>query len=245
MDLIKPSKIINTPKPINTENIKDKGSNSQKNLLIILGILLVVAIIIVALTNNQLNKGASLINKVDTIKKNSGPTAPAAEQPYVPVNVGVDAEGNPIIPESLEGAVVSVPGANPISQEGTVMTPVGVAVRTDVEPMSPEAPKQTAAITEDQLPQSVIKLKASATGWDPKVFTVKSGTPITLGITSADATHIFKFSDPSLSAVAVGISSGETRAITFNAPEAVGEYTFFCDVPGHTGRGEAGKMIVK
>jgi len=231
MNLIKPSKIIDTSKPINIGNTKDKGNNSQKNLLIILGILLVVAIIIVALTSGQLNKGVSLVNKVNEVKKNSSPIVPATEQPYVPTNVGIDEEGNPIIPESLVGAVVSVPGANPISPEGEVMTPVGVVVRNDVEPMSPEAPKQTAALSEDQLPQSVIKLKASAAGWDPKVFTVKSGAPITLGITSLDATHIFKFSDPALSAVAVGLSAGETRAITFNAPETVGEYSFYCDVP--------------
>jgi uncharacterized cupredoxin-like copper-binding protein len=53
------------------------------------------------------------------------------------------------------------------------------------------------------------------------------------------------FNDPSLSAVAVGVSPRETRAITFNAPSTPGEYPFVCDVPGHAGRGEVGKMIVE
>jgi len=37
----------------------------------------------------------------------------------------------------------------------------------------------------------------------------------------------------------------ETRAVTFNAPVEKGEYSFRCNVGGHAGRGEVGKMIVK
>jgi uncharacterized cupredoxin-like copper-binding protein len=61
---------------------------------------------------------------------------------------------------------------------------------------------------------------------------------------SDDSTHIFKFKDDALKAVAVGIAPGETRAITFQTP-GPGEYEFYCDVPGHEGRGEAGIMIVE
>jgi len=67
-----------------------------------------------------------------------------------------------------------------------------------------------------------------------------------VAVSSTDGyTHVFMFDDPSLSAVAVGVGPKETRAITFNAPAKAGTYSFHCDVPGHTARGEVGAMIVK
>jgi len=66
-----------------------------------------------------------------------------------------------------------------------------------------------------------------------------------LALSSVDnITHVLLFDDPVLAGVAIGVGPNETRAITFNAPKA-GEYGFHCDVPGHTARGESGKMIVK
>jgi plastocyanin len=45
----------------------------------------------------------------------------------------------------------------------------------------------------------------------------------------------------------MGLYAGQTRAVTFNAPEKTGEYVFYCNVGGtiHKNRGEVGKMIVK
>jgi len=69
---------------------------------------------------------------------------------------------------------------------------------------------------------------------------------VVLSITSGDEwTHVFKFEDESLKDAVVGVAPNETRVITFYAPDEPGEYEFHCDLPGHTARGETGKMIVK
>lgn len=146
--------------------------------------------------------------------------------------------------EQTDKGLVAAPGASPVATSGQVVTQEGNPVKLNVEPMSPEAPQQSAPITESQVPSSAVKITVSAQGFTPNTFTVKAGAPIALSVTSGDEqTHIFKFEDPSLSAVAVGIGPHETRLIPFNAP-AKGEYTFYCDVPGHKTRGETGTMIV-
>src|SRR3990167_750240 len=139
----------------------------------------------------------------------------------------------------------AAPQASPISEEGKVVTPAGEPVKLNVEPGSPEAPQQSAPLSKKDIPATAVKIKMSPSGISPDVFTAKPGQAITLSVTADESqTHVFKFDDPSLSAVAVGVGPGETRAISFNAPKA-GEYVFYCDVPGHRGRGELGKMIVK
>lgn len=144
-----------------------------------------------------------------------------------------------------EQGAVAVPGASPVTEEGTVLNTQGEEAKNDVQPGSPEAPQQSNPIAADEVPTSATKVTVSAQGFSPAEFSVKAGAAVTLSVTSADTqTHIFLFDDPSLSAVAVGIGPGETRAITFNAPTTKGEYAFHCDVPGHAGRGEAGKMVV-
>lgn len=150
------------------------------------------------------------------------------------------AEGTP-----TEQGVVAAPGASPVTEEGVVLNTQGEEAKNDVQPGSPEAPQQSNPIAAEEVPSSATKLTVSAQGFSPAEFTVSAGSAVTLSVTSGDTqTHIFMFDDPSLSAVAVGIGPGETRAITFNAPTTKGEYSFRCDVPGHAGRGEVGKMIV-
>ncbi|OGG39237.1 hypothetical protein A3I34_00045 [Candidatus Jorgensenbacteria bacterium RIFCSPLOWO2_02_FULL_45_12] len=136
-------------------------------------------------------------------------------------------------------------GASAVSEQGEVLNRIGEVAQNDVEPGSPEAPQQSNPISESQIPEKAVKLSVSASGFVPAEFTVKAGELLTISITSSDQwTHVFAFHDPSMSAVAVGVGPGETRAITFNAPKA-GEYQFYCNVPGHEARGEVGKMIVK
>lgn len=131
-------------------------------------------------------------------------------------------------------------------QNGVVVTPEGEPVKNDVQPGSPEAPQQSAPIEENEAPANSIKITMTAEGITPSEFSVRAGELVTLVVTSGDQwTHVFKFKDASLSAVAVGVAGEETRSISFNAPSQKGEYQIFCDVPGHEARGETAKMIVK
>lgn len=137
-------------------------------------------------------------------------------------------------------------GNNLISPEGQVVDETGNPVRLDVLPGSPNAPRQSNPISPEILPADAVKLTVSASGFSPKSFTVAPGQVVTLALTANDnQTHIFKFRDDNLSAVAIGVGPGETRAIVFNAPMQTGDYSFYCDVPGHASRGETGVMTVK
>ncbi len=118
-----------------------------------------------------------------------------------------------------------------------------------VEPVNwqnPDKPMSSPPLEEAEIPEEAIRIEISAEGFEPSTFEVNEEEKVILIVTSQDKwTHIFKFEDEILSKVAVGVGPGETRAITFYAPSEIGEYEFFCDIPGHKGRGEKGKMIVK
>lgn len=138
-----------------------------------------------------------------------------------------------------------VPTASPVTIGGQVVTPEGVPVRLDVTPGSSQAPQQSNPVSAEIVPEDAVKIRISAEGIFPDNFEVEAGSVVTIAVTSVDAqTHLFKFKDPGLKALAVGVAPGETRAITFNAP-GEGSYDFFCDVPGHELRGERGVMTVK
>lgn len=149
-----------------------------------------------------------------------------------------DKEATSIELESL------VPGASPVSEKGEVLTTEGKATDNAAIPGSPDAPKQSASLKEEEIPEEAVKISVSTNGFTPNEFKVKAKSAITLSLTSTDMTHVFKFDDPVLQAIAIGVGGKETRAITFNAPSA-GDYTFYCDVPGHRGRGETGVMHVE
>lgn len=165
----------------------------------------------------------------------AGEQVPPAEQPpEAPLEAPEAPTGTPAAPQ-----------ASPISEEGAVVTPSGEPVKLNVEPGSPEAPQQSAPLEKKDIPAAAVKITMSPSGISPNAFTAKPGQAIILSVTADESqTHVFKFDDPSLSAVAVGVGPGETRVISFNAPKA-GEYVFYCDVPGHRGLGELGKMVVK
>lgn len=177
--------------------------------------------------------------------------APEAEAPKTE---GPETEEEGVVPEEEEAlseeeqqeevGEEAVPGGSKVSDEGKVVADSGEEADNTALPGSPSAPKQSRSLTEEEVPNEAVKLEVSAAGFSPNEFTVNAGEVVILAITSTDKTHVFKFDDESLKAVAVGVAGGETRAITFNAPVA-GDYTFFCDVPGHRGRGETGVMHVK
>lgn len=223
----------------NTNNDLQKKPNI-KMIGIILAVVILIVLVVVALTSNKGSENNNTEVNTET-GTNTEQTQPIVNEAGEEVEVVVTESGQ-IIPE---GSRVEVAGANPI-KDNIVVTPKGEAAKNDAVPMSPDAPQQTPPMPKAELPSSAIKLDVSATGFSPSSFEVKAGAPTTLSVTSADdSTHVFMFDDNALQAVAIGVGPGETRAITFNAPATSGEYTFRCDVPGHSMRGEVGKMIVK
>lgn len=138
----------------------------------------------------------------------------------------------------------TAPGASLVDEEGQVVNEEGQATRNDAEINDPDAPRQSDPLSEEDIPEDSIQIDVSADGFSPSEFSVDSGSAVTLAFTvTDDQTHIFKFRDESMQGVAVGLGPGETRSTSFNAP-APGEYEFYCDVPGHDGRGENGVMTV-
>ena len=153
--------------------------------------------------------------------------------------------GGPRGVETPEGLVAAV-GTSPISAEGVVVTTEGKPVEQGVEPGTENAPKQSIPLSEDDIPVQAIKLRVSVAGFSPSSFTVQAGRAVTLAVTvDGSESHLFAFEDPALSAVVVGVGPGQTRIISFNAPETPGDYAFRCGVPGNAARGVTGVMVVQ
>lgn len=221
-------------------------TNAKKKVLPFIGlaVLILVVIGVVALANK---KSSTTPGTDPVVNGEQTQTGPDGETPADAVDgeetpTAADAEMlNPV----LEGAKTTAPGADLVSKEGKVINQSGEEVKTDVSYMSPEAPKQTLAITKEEA-ASAIQLTLNNSAFTPNEFTVNAGQAITIALTGADATsHVLAFRDSSLQAVYINIRPGETRAVTFNAPSQAGRYEFFCDFPGHSSRGEVGTMIVK
>ncbi|MCF7906973.1 cupredoxin domain-containing protein [Patescibacteria group bacterium] len=193
--------------------------------------------------------GIILLSSKPEVVEPEGEMLPEEEGEMLPEEEGemLPEEEGEFIPEEGEAEEVSesvVPDASPVSEEGEVLTSGGEVADNTALPGSPDAPRQSRALTEEEVPETAVKLSISASGFTPSEFTVNASDVVTLSLTSTDRTHVFKFDDASLQAVAIGVAGNETRAITFKAP-AAGDYTFYCDVPGHRGRGETGVMHVE
>ena len=216
----------------------------KKKLFILIGILIVV-IAIIAIFGSQLKTktrkgGPEPITTLPPIST-SGPDASVdlSNPELIPVTSTVA-----VIP-ILEGAKVVVPGANPITVDNKVVTPEGNITANEERPAEGNAPRQTGFLVKEDLPPTLTKLEVGSGDFTPLEFITKAGAPTSFSLTSVDKiTHVFVFDDPILSAVAIMVGPGQTKAITFNAPEKRGVYTFRCDTSGHFEKGETGKMIV-
>mgnify|MGYP001176792822 CR=1 FL=1 len=149
-------------------------------------------------------------------------------------------------PEEVEQAQPVVEGASKVVNN-VVVTPTGKPAKNDVLAGTAEAPQRADITNLDVLPPEAIKLTVSSQGFNPAQFEVKAGQLVTLGLsTTDDSVHTIVFDDPSLQAVRLNVNPQVGRAITFNTPTEAGEYSFYCDVPGHReNNGETGVMIVK
>jgi len=228
------------------ENEKKLGFK-KKNALITIGVVIVLAVVIALIASAPKDKipgeegGVTTPNQEQVTPGEGG----AGEEGTIPEEGDMEAigagEANPV----LVGAVTQAPGADLITTEGKVVNQGGEAVRTDVAYNSPEAPKQTQVIEEEDIPEAT-KLTLGSNGFEPKEFRIAAGAALTVALTgSEDSSHVLAFESPLLSGVYINVRPGETRATTFNVPNEPGEYVFFCDLPGHRNKGETGVMIVE
>ena len=222
-----------------------EGKKSKALPIIIAIIAVLVLALIVVLAINKTPKTENIPASNQTGEEMEEGDVPPIEEDVTMTEDGEERELT-VEEQRLEEAVEVVTGANLVTEDDIVITNTGEETRTDVKSSDPLAPKQTRPIDNpEELSAEVIKITMSTGSIEPAEFTVKAGSAVSLAVTSADKTHVFKFKDPLLKAVGVGIMGGETRAITFNAPETPGNYEIFCDIPGHEARGEAAVMIVE
>lgn len=141
------------------------------------------------------------------------------------------------------------PGTNPIDvASGKVITETGKVVSNSAKASSPEAPQESFPMKASDAPKSAIKLQVTSSSFAPNTFTVNRGQVVSLVVSNINETtfsEVFRFDDPSLNGVVLGIAKGETKSISFNAPTKAGEYVFYSSMFDHRAQGAVGKMIVK
>jgi plastocyanin len=181
---------------------------------------------------------------IEEVKKASKESVTTSDEKQVVGQVVTFTNG-----EKVEEAVVVAPNSNPISVDtGKVLTHDGLKSANNAASYvgDSDAPLQSDPIRDvSALPSNVIKINANPDSMTPNRIEVRPGQAVALVVTSGASPIIFKFDDPSLSAVAMGLRPQETREITFNAPSNPGNYLFFSDYPGHRAAGSEGVMIVK
>jgi len=163
------------------------------------------------------------------------------------ISEGGEASGEPA---KVIQAIEIAPGNSLVDiKTGAVIKSDGEKVDNTARPASQEAPSQSFPLSStDVLPQSTIKLDVTSSSFTPNTFTVKKGQVVTLAVSNVNETtfsEIFRFDDPSLAGVVIGLSKGETKSIVFNAPNTAGEYTFYSSMFNHRDLGAVGKMIVQ
>ncbi len=231
---------------------KDMAKKPSKNMpMIIIGVIIIVAIVIIAMAMNKKDGGdinaPANNNPVGENQEDNAVGADGDTPGSVDASVSAsDSDLQTIQVEGVGEAKVVVPGANPITADNVVVTETGQVAQNDAVTMSENAPKQTGFLNKEELPDGMVKLSVGTDKISPNFFTTKAGAPTTFSLTGVDEySHVIAFDDPSLSAIAVLVGPGQTKAITFNAPTTAGTYTFRCASPGHADKGEVGEMRVQ
>jgi len=206
---------------------------NKKNLYIVIGIIVILLIIII------------VTPRKDKEAEYAGEFMPEQGLPTKQELKDIQAAPEIETKEIIEPEVVA-PEASLVTGEGEVLSPSGDVAKNEAVPGTKEAPKPSRTLTEDEIPEQALVINISVeAGFEPKQFKVKPGQIVTIALTSIDnSVHGFRFTDDILTAVTVSVNPGKTRAITFKAPEMIGEYPFHCTAPGHKRKGEIGSMIV-
>lgn len=200
-------------------------------------VIIIIIIIAVSQGGNKLGIGPKI---PETTTTNPATTSPEEVAPSKSVVTLATAT-----PEVIQQATSVAIGTSLVTTDNKVITPTGAPVKLNVMPSSADAPKESAPVKGNVTASAnTIKVSVSSAGFVPKEFTVKEGQLVNFTLTSTDDyTHVWLLEDPALVGTVLGVAGGETRIKSWNAPKK-GEYTFRCDIPGHSARGETGKMIV-
>lgn len=201
------------------KNLEPKNSNKKKILLIAVLAILAVALIVLAVVNSSKNKGTDNSDMTNT-------NQPASSQ----------TENNNAAPATNEATTNS-----PASEvSGAPTTPATNETPAVVDDLG-QTPKKAEAPIEKTEPITIKMTIDAEKGFNPSTLDVKAGQQVTLNVTANGGVAILVF-DGGLSATATGISNGQTKDITFNAPVTRGAYSFHNDVPG---RNQSCKINVK
>jgi hypothetical protein len=223
---------------------KSKASKSSsaipKHLIIVGAVLIVLAIVFVVLIVTE-NKPESIDNREAPIANNAekdtgkADTNGQEERIFNPETDSIETVAN------LDTAIATTAGSNLITEDGKVVNEIGQVVKNNALPMSPIAPRLSEPLDPNYIIDGVIKITANEDGFSPSEFTVISGEPVTLSLTSEGVDSRLVFKNISLIALEIPVLTDTTMSKTFNAPQA-GEYIFYQDMPGKTN--QTGKMIV-
>ena len=200
----------------------------QKKLLIIVIAIVVVLLLVIIMAKKQKPLGETTPDGTSSVDLKNMPVAPE-------INV-----------KKISKPKEVVSGGSLVDNNGIVVTDNGEATKTgNVIPNSPQAPKQSKVLAQEEIPESGIKISVnSEKGFIPSKFKVKPGQVVTIVLTATDSQeYTLRFKDASLRAVAISVKGGQTKAVTFNAPNNVGVYDFICSNPDHRDKGK-GQMIV-
>ncbi len=224
----------------------EQAYSSKKNKLIFLAgailLILILAIVFLVLNNKKVKEGNQTLNNGQNNSENvnSSENTPGVQSDGLTVYVPENAPA--AVKDALKDATIKVSGASIVTKDDKVVNNKGVEVKNDAKPMTEDAPRLSRPIKESELSSSDIKLKATTAGFSPKEFKVKSGSVVTIALTSEGTDSRLVFDDKNLVALELPVPLGYTMAKTFKAP-VPGTYAFRQDIPGRLS--EEGKMIVE
>ena len=224
------------------ENQVDKTAKSKKMIIFLIIGLVVLAFLLLVTNLDKLNKKETTKSPVINGDFQIDINDPAydASTPFE------SNDENSIEIDEIGPVTVIVPGANAINKDNIVITANGEAANNVGIKGGEGVPLQTGFLNPEELPESVFQLKVGSNAFTPNQFTTIAGSPTTFSLTSTDdLVHTLVFEDRSLSSIVILVGPGQTKAITFNAPQEPGIYNFKCISPGHEDRGEVGQLIVK
>ena len=89
-------------------------------------------------------------------------------------------------------------------------------------------------------PGEVILMDSFSMGFTPNVIIAEVGKEISININNIDISHSFDLDEFN---VHVYLPSATKVMVNFT-PDKVGEFIFFCNIPGHTEAGMRGRLII-